>query len=287
MASIDGDLNHDGSIDWKINLPIPENEFIVMFRIYCNDCRSCFRDLEASIAKNKIRWLVPIPEISPEWLIDLDELRTAFPDLAHLGQVTGRHWVTPVCNQGDDDMISDSLICFHVNLVPPSSARKGDKMSTHVPPAELKPFLQRFHTDHPHSDKCGFVMMRFTPTPLHSEVFAAVQESCRKYEIEALRADAHAYSDELLSNIRTYMHGCGFGIAIFEWIVTDDFNPNVSLEVGYMMGMGKPVCLLKDQYLQALHTDLVGRLYQSFDPQHAKATVGEAVERWLKEKRII
>lgn len=43
------------------------------------------------------------------------------------------------------------------------------------------------------------------------------------------------------------MHGCEFGVAVFDRITEDDFNPNVTLEVGYMLGMGRNVLLLKDK----------------------------------------
>ena len=83
------------------------------------------------------------------------------------------------------------------------------------------------------------------------------------------------------------MHGCGFGIAIFERITADDFNPNVSLELGYMIALGKPVCLLRDKYLPALHTDLVGRLYESFDPQIPDKTIPGVLAKWLRDKSVI
>jgi len=40
-----------------------------------------------------------------------------------------------------------------------------------------------------------------------------------------------------------------------------------------MMAMDKPVCLLKDQTLHALQTDLNGRLYRSFSPLDAKVSI--------------
>ncbi len=83
------------------------------------------------------------------------------------------------------------------------------------------------------------------------------------------------------------MHGCGFGIAVFERIEKDVFNPNVSLEVGYMLGLKKPVLLLKDQTLPALQTDLAGKLYRPFDPQHPAKTIALQLEQWLEDKGLI
>jgi nucleoside 2-deoxyribosyltransferase len=83
------------------------------------------------------------------------------------------------------------------------------------------------------------------------------------------------------------MHGCGFGIAVFERLEEESFNPNVSLEVGYMLALGKPVLILKYKTLKKIQTDLIGRLYKEFDPQNPKETIPEKVLRWLKDKRIV
>ena len=69
-----------------------------------------------------------------------------------------------------------------------------------------------------------------------------------RHGIVGLRADDKEYNPSLFDNVQTYLHGCGLGVAIFERIEEDAFNPNVALEVGYMMAMDKPVCLLKDQH---------------------------------------
>lgn len=64
-------------------------------------------------------------------------------------------------------------------------------------------------------------------------------------------------------------------------------NPNVSLEVGYMQGLRKPVCLLKDKTQKTLNTDLVGRLYKEFDPQDPKATIRPVLSKWLQDKNLV
>ena len=101
-----------------------------------------------------------------------------------------------------------------------------------------------------------------------------------------VRADDKEYHSHLYFNILTYMHGCGIGIAIFERINSDDFNPNVSLEVGYMLAQGKPVCLMKDKTLKSLQSDLVGTLYRNFDPQDAEKTIENSVDQWLSDREL-
>jgi hypothetical protein len=107
------------------------------------------------------------------------------------------------------------------------------------------------------------------------------------FGITAVRADDKHYHDDLWPNVLTYIHGCGFGIAVFERLEQDEFNPNVSLEVGYLYGLGKPVCLLKDKTLKTLHTDLVGKLYRPFDPQNPKTTIPTELSKWLADKGIV
>ena len=65
------------------------------------------------------------------------------------------------------------------------------------------------------------------------------------------------------------------------------FNPNVSLEVGILLGLRKPVCLLKDKTLSVLHTDLIGKLYRTFDPHNPAHSIPDALRAWLKDREIV
>ena len=153
-------------------------------------------------------------------------------------------------------------------------------------PAELAESALKFATVHPDPAKVAFIMMRFGTTAAHTEIVNSIKTVLASRGITGLRADDKQYHDDLFPNILTYMYGSGFGIAVFERLESDDFNPNVSLEVGYMLGLRKPVCLLKDRTLRMLHTDLVGKLYRSFDPQHPSTTISSEVEQWLKDKGL-
>jgi hypothetical protein len=154
---------------------------------------------------------------------------------------------------------------------------------TKLDPADIVPYLQDFRTDHREPGKSAFVIMRFENTDLHKKILQAVRKWCTKQGITGLRADDKRYADDLWPNVRTYMHGCGFGIAIFERLTRDEFNPNVSLEVGYMLALGKPVCLLKDSTLQTLQSDLIGRLYDNFNVQRP-SSIGPVLDKWIKDK---
>lgn len=154
-------------------------------------------------------------------------------------------------------------------------------------PLEIHESLSRFIRDNPERKKNAFIMMQFGTTRLHEGIISTIRSCLSQYGITAFRADDREYHDDLFPNVLTYLYGCSFGIAVFERLEADDFNPNVSLEVGYMRALGKPVCLLKDKTLKTLQTDLVGKLYKEFDPQDPVISIPPEIEKWLRDKEII
>jgi len=154
-------------------------------------------------------------------------------------------------------------------------------------PSEIKESLERFKIDYPDADKVAFLMMRFSQTLAHAAIAKGAVDALVDAGITVLRADSKDYHDDLYYNVLTYLFGCGFGIAVFERLEGDEFNPNVSLEVGYMFALRKPVCLLKDRTLKMLQTDLVGKLYKEFDTQKPRESVKRAVSDWAQGRGII
>lgn len=140
--------------------------------------------------------------------------------------------------------------------------------------------------DSPRGRRRAFLMMSFATTPVHEEIAAAVRDTLGEHDIVTLRADEHEYHDDLLLNVLTYVHGCDFGVAVFERLASAEFNPNVAFELGYMMALGKPVCLLKDASLPTLAADLSGKLYRRFDPDDIPASVGAALGARLRARRL-
>jgi len=88
-------------------------------------------------------------------------------------------------------------------------------------------------------------MMRFDATDAHTSILEGIKKGLEAADLTGIRADERHYHDDLFNNVLTFMHGCGFGIAVFERLEENDFNLNVTLEVGYMLAMQKPVCILK------------------------------------------
>lgn len=154
-------------------------------------------------------------------------------------------------------------------------------------PSELTESLPKFRKDYPDPSKVGFLMMQFGTTDVHTCIAEAIRNALTDYGTIVVRADDKDYHDDTFANVQTYMHGCSFGIAVFERLLNEEFNPNVSLEVGYMLALRKPVCLLKDTTMKGLHTDLIGRLYREFDLQRINATIPQAIRKWCLDREMI
>ena len=145
----------------------------------------------------------------------------------------------------------------------------------------LEPYLRQFLDDHPDPARNVFVMMRFYPSEQLKQVHAAIVKVLEARNMKALRADDRECTDDLWDNIEVYLTGCQYGIAIYEDIDQRDFNPNVAIELGYMLGHHKRCLILKEKRLPRIPSDLVGKLYKQWDAFNIEATVTEAVSRWV------
>lgn len=151
---------------------------------------------------------------------------------------------------------------------------------------EVASGLEKFRRDYPIGTRTAFIIMQFESTKPHVDIVSTIKVVLQKHNITALRADDKEYMDSLFPNVKVYMHACDFSIAVFDRITEEDSNPNVTLEVGYMLGMGKDVLLLKDKTLKSLSTDLTGRLYKQFDTTDVQNTLPEHIEKWLQDKGL-
>lgn len=154
-------------------------------------------------------------------------------------------------------------------------------------PLDLFHLLKEFRTDYPEAQKAAFIIMRFGATQRHEQIFSAIKATLNTRAIVGIRADRVVYSEYIMQNVRTLMHGCGFGIAVFDRIDSEIYNPNVALEVGYMLALGKRVCLLKDRALARMPTDIVGSLYSEFDMDDIAGSIRMALTDWLVQRRLI
>src|SRR5207237_3872559 len=124
---------------------------------------------------------------------------------------------------------------------------------------------------------------RFNGVKPVKQIVSVIKSTADKHGLVVIRADEIEFHSDLFGNVRTLLHGCGFGIAVYDRIETNEANANVGLEVGYLMAMNKPVLLLKDQTVAALQSDLTGKLYKIFNPPDPKATIPNQVTDWIED----
>lgn len=145
----------------------------------------------------------------------------------------------------------------------------------------LEPGLREFLADHPDYERNVFIMMRFLNTDQMRAIHRAIVEALARRGYSGIRADDRDYSGELWTNIELCMIGCKLGIAVFEDVEQRDFNPNVSLELGYMLGRQKRCLILKERRLPNLPADVIHRLYRPFDIFKIGESIDAEVGHWL------
>jgi protein-tyrosine-phosphatase len=131
-----------------------------------------------------------------------------------------------------------------------------------------------------------FLMVRYRKNDAHREIERAICTTLEEYGLIPRRAD-WAHADNLLwGNVCRHMETSAFGIAVLEKLTEGEVSPNVCLELGYMLALGRPCLLLKERAVPEMQADLAGHLYKEFDARDIATTVSEAVRSWLEELGI-
>jgi len=249
--------------------------------------------LTTSLKEKPIEWITPKRD---RFLFNFDKLRATFDFCKPMQWLNGEAYLKPSCGteaHGGGGGVVGAGVFFQTKLwflITPEIISQAQNIPINTPvdiPSEIIESLKKFQGDHADLRKTAFVMMRFAETPAHTEITQAIKRSLTSLGIQGLRADDKEYHADLYYNVLTYLHGCAFGVAVFENIEQKSFSPNVSFEVGYMLAIGKSVCLLKDNSLQTLHTDLIGKLYRPFNSEKAAETIALQVSGWLRDKDIL
>jgi hypothetical protein len=147
----------------------------------------------------------------------------------------------------------------------------------------LENALREFLNDHPDPRKNVFIMMRFLDTDRHRQIHQSLKDAFATHGYKALRSDDREYTDELWTNIEVYLTGCHLGVAVYEQIEDRNFNPNVSLELGYMTAKRRRFLILKEKHMETLHADVIYRLYKPFDMFDIEKSIKAQIDRWVKD----
>jgi hypothetical protein len=78
-----------------------------------------------------------------------------------------------------------------------------------------------------------------------------------------------------------------FGIAVYDKLAAEEFNPNVSFELGYMIALHKPVLIFLDEEIPSLFADIAAKLYEPFEPLSGLESIPSAVERFVRARGLI
>lgn len=149
----------------------------------------------------------------------------------------------------------------------------------------LEKYYRSFVADHPDKEKTVFLMMRYRRNAQFEQLYKVLKQSFASHGFELLKANDKDYTDNVWDNICLYMLACNYGATIFEEIDEKDFNPNVSIELGFMLALGKRCLILKDDRMK-LPTDIIGKLFKSFSTYEIEETVEKAVESWFNDLGI-
>lgn len=164
----------------------------------------------------------------------------------------------------------------HHPLIPPSMA-----------PPELVGPLASFLEAHPF-DTNVFGMTRFPdeqdgvdPDPVGPALEVA-QAACAAHGLEFHLASHRSIVDDLWSNVTAHMWAARYGIAFFEDRRDRGLNYNLTIEVGGMLVMGRRCALLKDESIDRMPTDLVGKIYRSINLDDVES-ISRSLHAWLRD----
>jgi len=271
----------NGDMEEEVKITFPVSSFNKLQK------RDTIKNLIKSIYDSDITW---INNKNSLWEIDLDKAKNyldGFPDI---------NWFSGIINIDIDFETDDTFefeykrynayLYFYITkkII---DENKSIKMSNNFIPVEIIESIEKFNVDYPSQQKTAFIIMKFGNDNIYTEISNIIKTALLPVGIIGLRADDKQYHGDLFYNISTYLHGCDFGIALYDRVDSENFNPNVSLEVGYLLAMNKPICLLKEKSLKALPTDLASKLYKEFDIHNLSDTIPLVLNKWLIDKQII
>lgn len=136
-----------------------------------------------------------------------------------------------------------------------------------------------------------FVMMRYRD---HDKALGLLEQTIRRTlrsaGLHAIFAkDVHAERD-LWRNVKYAMDHCSYGIAVYDkaWEQQDvvNGNPNVCIELGYLLAQEQECLILHDKSL-ALPVNIRSFLAGPYDGTHIQASVGSVLRQWIEHKVVL
>lgn len=175
-----------------------------------------------------------------------------------------------------------------------SIARNRDRLlkllqrTVDFPPRHMRHFalLEQFWRDGSY-DKSVFVMSKFpsglgTKDQQLARVLDVVSDGIAAAGFTPrIARGPKRYHDGLWDNVELHLLGCRQGVAIVEDSYLDELNPNVTMEWGWMRGMGKAVLFLVEESFSRSRADIGGLLEESFSWSSPSTGTAEVIKSWL------
>ncbi len=182
---------------------------------------------------------------------------------------------------------SEGIIHSAIEKLGTIRVRKGIDFQYSRLPLQPDPYQEQFHNKYGANNV--FMMMPFGDST--NDLYSIIKDYFTGKKIKIVRADEHNFTGGVWSNVKTHMDSCEYGIALFNKFLDlkkkgEVFNPNVALEVGYMLAQGKPVCILKDKSLKNLFCDLASKYYYEYDSNDIDKTIPDKLQEWMINENI-
>lgn len=113
------------------------------------------------------------------------------------------------------------------------------------------------------------------------EVIRAVQDAVTACQYAPRIASENNYHNSLWDNVELHLLGCSRGIAIVEDKHSSELNPNVAMEWGWMVGMGRRVLYLVEKDFAHARADWGGLIKEGFDWGGDLKDIGQAIHKFL------
>jgi len=161
-------------------------------------------------------------------------------------------------------------------VIPPSLA----------PPELIKP-LHAFLDEHPFELNV-FGMTRFPGEPEDGSsdpitpALQSAREVCADHGLEFHLASDRRIVPDLWPNVAAHLWGSQHAIAFIEDRTDKGLNYNLHIEVGSCLVLGRRLAILKDEPIDTLPSDLVGRIYYEVDLLDT-TTVEQQLHEWARE----
>jgi hypothetical protein len=147
--------------------------------------------------------------------------------------------------------------------------------------------LDDFFTHHSY-EKSVFIMTKYPENPPKSAldtqlqaVIDLVKDAVTTQGYTPLLASEKRYHPELFRNIEVYLLGCSKAIAIVESKHTNELNPNVTMEWGWLRASDRQVLYLVERGFDKARADIGGLIEDYFDWNNPKPGVDAAVKAFL------